>query len=195
MKKFIGLLLAFSGFVIYSCNNNQSPVAEPGSNLTKDSLIHRGEYLVNVMGCEDCHSPKKMSPQGPVPDHDLMLSGHPASMPLPMIDTAALKNWLLFSQDLTAFVGPWGTSYAANLTSDESGIGKWTEAQFFTAIRQGKSKGMVNGRDLLPPMPWQVFAKLTDTDLKSIFYFLQTIKPISNVVPSPAPPQGMMGMK
>ena len=195
MKKFIVLLLAFSGFVIYSCNNNQLSVAEPGSNLTKDSLIKRGEYLVVTMGCEDCHSPKKMSPQGPVPDHDLMLSGHPASMQLPVIDTAALKNWLLFSQDLTAFVGPWGTSYAANITNDESGIGNWTEAPFFTAIRQGKSKGMVNGRDLLPPMPWPVFAKLNDTDLKSIFYFLKSTKPISNVVPAPGQPKGMLGMK
>lgn len=195
MKKIIGLVLVFLGFITYSCTNNETTTPEPGTNLTKDSLIKRGEYLVNTIGCEDCHSPKKMTPQGPVPDKDLMLSGHPSSMPLPMVDTAAAKNWLLFSQGLTAFVGPWGTSYAANLTSDESGIGKWTEAQFFTAIRQGKSKGMVNGRDLLPPMPWPNFAKLTDTDLKSIFYFLQTTKPVSNVVPSPVPPTGMMGMR
>ncbi|MCY7420741.1 MAG: diheme cytochrome c-553 [Chitinophagaceae bacterium] len=195
MKKIFGMLLAFSGIIIYSCNNNQTPVSEPGTNLTKDSLIKRGEYLVTAIGCGDCHSPKKMSPQGPVPDHDLMLSGHPSSMPLPVIDTAAAKNWLLFAQGLTASVGPWGTSYAANITSDETGIGKWTEAQFFTAIRQGKSKGMVSGRDLLPPMPWQNFATLTDTDLKSIYYFLMSTKPISNVVPAPAPPPGILGMR
>ena len=195
MKKIFGMLLAFSGFIIYSCNNNHTPAPEPGTTLSKDSLIKRGEYLVTAIGCGDCHSPKKMSPQGPVPDAELMLSGHPATMPMPAIDTAAAKSWLLFTQDLTAFVGPWGTSFAANLTSDDSGIGKWTEAQFFTAIRQGKSKGMVNGRDLLPPMPWPNFARLSDTDLKSIFYFLKNTKPVSNVVPPPAPPQGMMGMK
>lgn len=195
MKKIFGMLLAFSGIVIYSCNNNQPPAPEPGTNLSKDSLIKRGEYLVIAIGCEDCHTPKKMSPRGPVPDPDLMLSGHPSSMPLPLIDTAAAKNWLLFTQGLTASVGPWGTSYAANITSDETGIGKWTEAQFFTAIRQGKLKGMVSGRDLLPPMPWPNFAKLNDTDLKSIFYFLQSTKPISNIVPSPAPPQGMVAIK
>jgi hypothetical protein len=92
---------------------------------------------------------------------------------------------MLSNHTATAFVGPWGISYAANLTSDESGIGAWTEAQFFKAIRQGKYKGMDNSRPLLPPMPWNVYANATDDDLKAIFAYLKSTPPVNNVVPAP----------
>ncbi|MNE65179.1 Fructose dehydrogenase cytochrome subunit precursor [compost metagenome] len=82
-------------------------------------------------------------------------------------------------------VGPWGSSYSANITSDATGIGQWSEEQFIKCIRTGKSKGLDNGRPLLPPMPWQSYAQLNDTDLKSIFAYLQTVKPVDNVVPAP----------
>jgi hypothetical protein len=92
------------------------------------------------------------------------------------------------SMDLTAATGPWGTSYAANISSDATGIGNWTEAQFIKCMREGKLKGMDNARPLLPPMPWPNFAKLTDTDLKAIFAFLKSTKPVDNVVPAPKAP-------
>tara|TARA_R110002094_G_scaffold3622_1_gene11771 strand:- start:315 stop:614 length:300 start_codon:yes stop_codon:yes gene_type:complete len=85
---------------------------------------------------------------------------------------------------LTAAVGPWGTSFAANLTPDETGIGNWSEAQFLKAIKEGKFKGMENTRPLLPPMPWTEYRNFTDEDLKAIFAYLKTIKPIDNVVPA-----------
>jgi hypothetical protein len=106
-------------------------------------------------------------------------------MPLAKIDSAASDSWLLFNASLTASVGPWGVSYAANLTSDDTGIGTWTEEQFFRSIREGKQKGLANGRMLLPPMPWPNFARLNDEDLKAIFYYLKSTKAVKNLVPAP----------
>lgn len=162
---------------------------EGESIISNDSLVKRGNYIVSASGCDDCHTPKKMGPHGPEFDMDRRLSGHPADSQIPKVDSNVLKSgWLLFSMDLTAYVGPWGTSYSANLTSDPTGTGNWTEEQFMTAIRKGKYKGMEEGRSLLPPMPWDVIRNLNDMDLKAIFAFLKTTKPISNVVPGARPP-------
>ena len=167
-------------------------VNAPADLMSDDALITRGEYIVNAGGCADCHSPKKFTDHGPVPDMDLHLSGHPADSKLPAPQPGALKaGWILFSPDLTAFQGPWGTSFSANLTPDTAtGIGMWTETTFFTAIRNGKYHGLPAGRDILPPMPWQMFKNYTDDDLRAIFTYLKSIKPISNAVPAPVPPQG-----
>ena len=152
--------------------------------ISPDSMAKRGAYLVSIMGCNDCHTPKKMGPRGPEFDMDRMLSGHPADMPVAKFDTGTSKNWILFNQILTNYVGPWGISYSANLTPDSTGTGSWTEAQFIKAIREGKYKGLDNTRPLLPPMPWQEYSKATDDDLKAIFAYLRTIKPVNNVVPT-----------
>lgn len=157
-------------------------------DLTNEQLIERGKYLVNTSGCHDCHSPKIMTPNGPEPDPERLLSGHPSSSPIPEVNISAVKEWILFNHDLTAIVGPWGASFAANLTSDETGTGNWTEEQFFTAIRKGKYKGLEGSRDLLPPMPWQVYRNMTDNDLRAIFAYLKTTKPVRNVVPAPIAP-------
>lgn len=185
------LMTVITGVVACNSESKTSEKTE-GLNepvaLSQDSLIHRGQYLVTIMGCNDCHSPKKMGPRGPELDSSLLFSGHPAKMPVAKIDQASLKDWVLFNQHATAMVGPWGISFAANISSDESGIGNWTEQQFFTAIRKGKYKGLENGRTLLPPMPWQMYALATDEDLKAIFAFLKSTQPVPNVVPSPIPP-------
>src|SRR5262245_24598579 len=75
--------------------------------VSPDSMAKRGAYLVSIMGCNDCHTPKKMGPQGPVFDEERLLSGHPAEMPVPKFDTGTSKNWILFNQILTNYVGPW----------------------------------------------------------------------------------------
>jgi hypothetical protein len=156
---------------------------------SKEQLVNRGRYLVNTSACHDCHTPKIMTPNGPDFDTTRLLSGYPSSVPLPDVNKDALKDWILFGQELTTAAGPWGVSFAANLTSDETGTGNWTEEQFFTAIRKGKYKGLEGSRNLLPPMPWQVYRKMSDRDLKAIFEYLKTTKPISNIVPAPIPPQ------
>ncbi|WP_242929187.1 c-type cytochrome [Pontibacter vulgaris] len=154
-----------------------------------NSQIEYGKHLVFIGGCHDCHSPKKMTEKGMEIDETMLLSGHPAKMPGPDIDRSEIeKKGLIVTQTLTAWAGPWGVSYAANLTSDKTGIGNWQEKNFIKAIREGKSKGMDNGRPLLPPMPWEMYKNMTDDELKAIFAYLKSTKPISNVVPAPKPP-------
>jgi mono/diheme cytochrome c family protein len=93
-------------------------------------------------------------------------------------------KWVLFNQSSTVAIGPWGISYAANLTPDlETGIGGWNEEVFKNALRTGKHMGA--GRPILPPMPWQGISQLTDEDIKSIYSYLQSIKPVKNKVPDP----------
>ncbi len=161
----------------------------PGSAVSVD----RGEYILMTSGCNDCHTPKKMTPQGPVPDMDQFLAGYPAGRPMPEIDASLVApgQWVLFTQDLLAAVGPWGISYAANLTSHETGIGTWTYDNFKVAMTEGKHKGMENGRPILPPMPWQEMKRLTDDDLRSLFAYLKSVPPIDNVVPDPVPPTAL----
>lgn len=166
-----------------------NPVTAP--ETSQKTKAERGAYLVNAMGCDDCHSPKKMGPQGPEVDPGLRLSGHPAGEALAKInDPSILSSYALFNFSSTAAIGPWGTSFAANLTPDESGLGSWTEAQFLKAIKEGKLKGMDNTRPLLPPMPWTMYRNLNDEDLKAIFAYLKTLNPVRNVVPTPIPPAG-----
>lgn len=159
--------------------------------VTHQQLIDRGEYLVNVGGCHHCHSPKIMTPQGPEVDSNRMLSGHPASGTIPEIQSGTIGAgaWgALTTHDLTAWAGPWGISFASNLTPDEvTGIGAWLESSFIAAMRNGRHLG--TGRPILPPMPWQDLGKMTDDDLKAIFAYLKSIKPINNMVPLPVPPQ------
>jgi hypothetical protein len=148
-----------------------------------------GEHLVTVSACHDCHSPKVMSPQGMDLDSSRLLSGFPAGSPEFEVNRADMeKKGLTVTGDLTSWVGPWGVSYTANLTSDSTGIGAWKESQFIYAIREGKFKGLPNSRPLLPPMPWVMYKHMTDDELKAIFAYLKTTKPISNVVPPPKPP-------
>jgi hypothetical protein len=110
-------------------------------------------------------------------------------MPAPDVNRKEMESkGFAVTQTLTAWVGPWGISYAANLTSDETGIGNWQEKNFIKAIREGKAKGMDNSRPILPPMPVEVLKHMTDQELKAIFAYLKSTKPIQNVVPAPEPP-------
>ena len=191
MKKRTVLAVMTALLLVFACNQPTANTPVATDAIGKDSLITRGLYLVTTMGCNDCHSPKIFTANGPQPDPNLLLSGHPSAMPVAFIDTAATKNWVLFNGMNTAVAGPWGVSFSANLTSDSTGIGNWTEAQFAIALRQGKSKGLEGNRMLLPPMPWPNYVNLTDADLKAIFAYLKSTKPIKNVVPAPIPPTAL----
>ena len=175
---------------ISSCSENTKPAASGNSQVTDTAaLIREGEYLVQTMGCHDCHSPKRMGPNGPELIPELLLSGYPADRPMVKGDIKALPmGWAMLNEDLTSFTGPWGRSFAANLTSDPTGIGNWTEDQFRKALTQGKYMGIDNGRILLPPMPWQNFVSLRDEDLRAIFLYLKNTRPVNNIVPGPVPP-------
>jgi hypothetical protein len=180
-------ILAFASVAIFTSCTNQS-AANDKTKVVLDSAekVKRGEYLVSIIGCDDCHSPKRMGPMGPEIIPELRLSGYPSSRPIQKADSNVVKQgWALFGPDLTSSVGPWGMSFSGNLTSDETGIGNWTEENFLRAIRQGKYKGLENSRPLLPPMPWFAYKNMRDDDLKSIFAYLKTVKPVENVVPIP----------
>lgn len=189
MKK-INITLAgiiYAVFMIASCNTGKKETtAEPV--ITTDSLVTKGAYLVGIMGCHDCHTPKIMTDHGPAMDMERLLSGHPSQLPLMPFDSSTSNNWVLFNMSTTAMIGPWGASFAANLTSDDTGIGTWTEAQFKKALTEGKLKGLDGSRSLLPPMPWQNFKNIQDEDLEAIFAYLKSTRPVENIVPRPIMP-------
>ena len=153
--------------------------------------VERGAYLVRTMGCNDCHTPWKMGPRGPEPDMTRALTGHPADLvmpPAPSLPPGAW-SWVAASTN-TAFAGPWGVSFTANLTPDaDTGLGTWTAEMFIATMKTGRHEG--KGRPLLPPMPYPVVASLTDEDIRSLFAYLQSLPPVRNRVPAPIdPPEG-----
>ena len=153
------------------------------ANNAKVAQVARGKYLVSFGGCNDCHTPLKFTEKGPEPDFSRMLSGHPENAKLPPPELKP-GPWFAATAGMTAWAGPWGISYTANLTPDvNTGLGIWTEEMFVKAMRTGKHMG--SGRDILPPMPWQGVAQLTDDDLRSIYAYLRTIPPVVNHVPDP----------
>lgn len=153
--------------------------------------VARGKYLVTVGSCNDCHTPWHMGPNGPEPNMALMLSGHPSALQMPSPPKVQEPWQAIGSATFTAWAGPWGISYAANLTPDmNTGMGSWTEEMFMKAMRTGKHLGAE--RPILPPMPWPSVAAMTDEDLKAVFAFLRSIPAIPNAVPDPVitPPPG-----
>lgn len=177
------------------CSGNQKGADKVADNdteqlqapavMTAEQLVKRGEYIVNLGGCHDCHSPKENGPKGPELIKERLLSGYPAERPIMQGDPNVLKQgWVLFVPDLTSASGPWGVSFSANITSDQTGIGNWTEENFFRALKEGKYKGIANSRSLLPPMPWQNFANVTDEDIRALYMYLKSVPAVSNVVPA-----------
>jgi hypothetical protein len=159
------------------------------SERIKADRVARGKYLVTAVGCHDCHTPMKMGDKGPEPDMTRMLSGHPEGMKLPPAPAGVGPWGITASLTMTAWSGPWGTSYVANITPDrETGLGKWTEDNFVKTIRTGRHMG--TGRPVLPPMPIPAFVNFNDEDLKSIYAYLRTVPAIRNRVPAPLPPAG-----
>jgi mono/diheme cytochrome c family protein len=155
---------------------------------TDAARIERGAYLVRVMVCNDCHTPFKLGPRGPEPDMSRALSGHPQDLVMPPPPSLPPGPWVwVGAATNTAFAGPWGVSFTANLTPDpETGLGKWTEEMFMATLRTGRHQG--KGRPILPPMPWHFYRDLTDDDMKAVFAYLQTLPPIRNRVPAPIDP-------
>ncbi|MEN3322998.1 c-type cytochrome [Mariniflexile soesokkakense] len=193
MKTNILILGTLSCALLIACNSKEKEKKseefyEPVTAIVEDP-VERGKYLVNTHDCIDCHSPKKFTDKGMEVDTDRLLSGHPADEKLPPYDNKTAQSYVLFTMGFTSAKGPWGTSFAANLTPDATGIGTWTEDQFLNCIKKGLYKGLEGSRPLLPPMPWENYAKLTDDDLKAIFAYLKTLKPVENIVPAPIAPK------
>ena len=178
-------LAAFSGAMVRAIGDESQGAA--GAAAQKNVRIDRGAYLVSMMGCNDCHTPWKMGPKGPEPDMTRALTGHPQDMVLPPAP-APSGPWIWHGAATnTAWAGPWGVSFTANLTPDkETGLGSWTEEMFIATMRTARHQG--KGRPILPPMPVKMIGKATDEDLKSIFAYLQSLAPVKNKVPAPIEP-------
>jgi hypothetical protein len=178
-------LAAFSGAMLRAIGTDGQDAA--GAAPQKQVRIQRGAYLVGMMGCNDCHTPWKMGPAGPEPDLSRALTGHPQDAVLPPAPAAA-GPWIWHgSATNTAFAGPWGVSFTANLTPDkETGLGSGTEEMFIATMRTARHQG--KGRPILPPMPVKMIGKANDEDLKSIFAYLQSLAPVKNKVPAPIEP-------
>ena len=200
LQLFTALFLIASAYYIMGCNNSteekKDTMASEKKQMSQEDMIKRGNYLMITSGCHDCHSPKNFGSHGEMTlDSSKLLSGHPAAAPMPPVNLKSLQpgQWMSLSGDLTAFVGPWGMSYTANLTPDTaSGIGTWTEENFINTIRNGKHLG--NGRPIMPPMPWQFISQMNDDDLKAIFAFLKSLPPVKNVVHAPFSPDEVKSM-
>lgn len=184
---------------LLSCSSVESkPVDNSAANAktttteqSPESKVARGQYLVNLAGCHDCHSPKIFTPTATLFDSSKLLSGFPAGGEIPPVDDRAFGPgfWMLFNRELTAYVGPWGTTFAINITPDSAtGIGAWREIDFIKAMKTGKHLGHEQGRPILPPMPWVKFSKLSEEDLAAIFAYLRTVPPYHNKTPEAIPP-------
>jgi len=185
--------LVSCGLVLLLTAACSQPTGEPSASAPAPSPVDRGAYLVKIAACNDCHTPWVNGPNGPEPDMTRMLSGHPENMPMappPALDPSTGWMWAGAATN-TAFAGPWGVSYAINLTPDQNtGLGIWTEDMFVRAIREGKH--MATSRPILPPMPWPMYRNMTDDDLKAVYAYLRSIPPVTNHVPDAvvaAPPQ------
>ena len=129
--------------------------------FASDPAVERGKYLVNIAGCNDCHTPGYFLGK---PDMARFLGGSDVGFEIP---------------GLGVFHGP-------NLTPDkETGLGGWTDAQVITALQKGARP---DGRMLAPIMPSHAFANLTPQDARAIVAFLRSIPPVKNKVPGPFGP-------
>jgi cytochrome c553 len=156
----------------------------PQTEAGKTAQIARGKYLVEIMGCHDCHTPAKMGPNGPEQDRSRALSGHPEELVMPPAP-APQGPWVAsIAATFTAFASPAGTVFTRNLTPDkETGLGDWTVEEFIATMKTGRERG--KGRPVLPPMPVQNLKALSDSDIRSLFAYLQSIPAIRHRIPQP----------
>jgi hypothetical protein len=178
------LLLAVLTTIAASCSKQE---------VVQQSPVERGKYLAVVGGCHDCHTPKIPGPDGtPTLDTSRLLAGHPADLPAPSwspSDLAQKNIAAATNPSLTAWAGPWGVSFAINLTPDkETGIQEWSEELFIRMARTGKHQGQPDGRNILPPMPWFNMKEMSDADLKALWAYLRSLPPVKNQVPLPLLP-------
>ena len=181
--------------VLLGCQGQLEAEAPPAEPQVSEADLHpqqvaRGEYLVRVGSCNDCHTPWIFDEQigAPRPDMSRMLSGHPADGPDPE-GTVGPHDAGLIGPTFTSFALPFGITYAANLTPDvDTGTGSWTEQMFVDIFRKGRHLGG-DGRGIMPPMPWLWIRNLTDDDLRAVFAYLQSIPPVRNAVPEHKVPE------
>jgi mono/diheme cytochrome c family protein len=159
--------LALAGAVtVVSCSRTDTTSGGAGDDsvataaATPEERIALGAHLAVISGCNDCHTPGGIYG---APDMTRTLAG-------------SELGWS----------GPWGTSYATNLTPDvETGLGSWNEEQIVAALRTGQRP---DGTPLLPPMPWPNFAQFTDEEAYALAAYLKSLPPVRHAKPKNLPP-------
>jgi hypothetical protein len=154
-------------------------------NLSAEA--RQGERLVANGRCHACHTPAKVEGDRLVPDASRLLSGYPDRFE-GQESSRLHAGWLgIAIASRSAFIGPWGTSFAANLTPDrETGLGGWTEENFVHVMRTGRH--LWSGELFLPPMRKEAFDRYSDSELKAIWAYLRSVPPVRNEVPTARPP-------
>jgi len=124
----------------------------------EEDRIEYGAYLVNAGGCIDCHT---------------------------QVDKGQIIPKLAFSGG-REFPMPTGMVRSANITPDiNTGIGRWSESDFIHRFKKYEDPMKIKETDIAEydtMMPWTMYAGMDSTDLRSIFAYLKTLRPIQNEV-------------
>lgn len=158
--KYAGRLALVAGLVApAACTGGpiagQTAVAVETPYVAAKDLVAAGEYITTLGGCNDCHTPGWMETNGKVPVAD-RLTGAPIG-----------------------FLGPWGTTYPANLRLS---VQSQTAPQWIAMIR---------ARTGNPPMPWMNLHGMSDRDLRAVYEFLRALGPKGVPAPAYLPPGRM----
>jgi mono/diheme cytochrome c family protein len=154
------LFLLIGAIGIAACTSQKSEIDAKTPAAPAMTPVQRGEYLATVSGCGDCHTPGTLYD---APDFSRKLSG-------------SELGWQ----------GPWGVTYASNLTPDmETGLGGWTDAEIERALRSGVKK---DGTPVGPPMPWPDFAQFTPDDMAALIAYLRSLPAVKQANLGPLPP-------
>ena len=162
--------------LVVACAFNSTRETIP-TDWEQTSYLERGDYLVNYLGhCVGCHTP--LGPDGQS-DRSLYLSGVPAKF-------AGAKAG---PPQVAGFPGPRGARvYAKNITPDpETGIGRWSEDQFVQTFKRGVRPD--GTKYVISPMEWNIYANMKEEDVRAMYRYLRTVKPISNRAPANIPPK------
>ncbi|MCB9589825.1 MAG: cytochrome c [Polyangiaceae bacterium] len=142
-----------SFFIKFAPKPLGGPIEEPN----RSDPIALGKYLTTVAGCRSCHSQVDKEHQ-----------------PIPGYEFAGGQ----------LFAGPWGKVRSPNLTPDpETGL-QLNEQEFVQKFTSHREPSVQQAMDSTQntAMPWLAYSAMTETDLKAIYAFLKTVKPVKNKV-------------
>ena len=140
--------------------NGYGPTVTSVPDVPKSDIVKYGEYLAGPVGhCMDCHTTYVM---GVIDMNQLGRGGNVYARPF-------IYDWAAVSANVT----PHPTA----------GLGQWTDEEIKRAITTGVSR---DGRELLPFMPYDLYAKMQESDLDAIVAYLRSIPPLDAAAPPAA---------
>jgi len=134
------------------------PITGPVKDPDMSNPVARGKHIATLASCADCHTPQDSRGQ-------------------PMENLAYAGGFVLDTYDGKKIV-------SANITTDASGIPYYNEAIFIQTMRTGQ----IGARKINPTMPWGFYRNMSDDDLKSLFAFIGTLKPVRHNIDNSVEP-------